>query len=422
MERSLPSRILLKNAFGVILPDLRIGRDLSVYVVEGSIRGIGSPNTFPECAEIDVSGKLIAPGFINCHTHIEDAAFPELLFSTPPGIDVLYAPGGRRHRLLRELDAEQYRSAVSRAAAQMLASGTVMAADFCTGGADAIVALRSALSSSPIEWLHFTGHSTYPVQSAEALSTNSGDLDPSVMEDIAAALDVADGFAPVHVNHTTDAGLRAILRLVRGTAGKRLATHSAASIEYDELSLRHTGRGEIERATGILEPDFLVHLTYADVADLTRVRDAGIGAVMCPRAMACLGRTSPPFLVAVDLGLMVGLGTDNAMTSTPSMLDEMGFCARVQSASAEARRRSIHASYDACTIGAARVLGVADRLGSIEPGKDATFAVFDMHGDGLQSSTDVIASLVLRASRADVAGVMIRGQIAYGALALACAA
>ncbi len=234
----------------------------------------------------------------------------------------------------------------------MLASGTVMAADFCTGGADAIVALRSALSSSPIEWLHFTGHSTYPVQSAEALSTNSGDLIPSVMEDIAAALDVADGFAPVHVNHTPDAGLRAILRLVRGTAGKRLATHSAASIEYDELSLRHTGRREIERATGILEPDFLVRLTYADVADLTRARDAGIGAVMCPRAMACLGRMLPSFLVAVDLGLMVGLGTDNAMTSTSSMLDEMGFCARVQSSS----------------------------------------AVFDMHGDGLQSSTDAIAA------------------------------
>ena len=126
MEKSLPSRVLLRNASGIVLPDLRIGLDLSVYVVEGSIRGIGSPNTFPECDEIDVSGKLIAPGFINCHTHIEDAAFPELLFSTPPGIDVLYAPGGRRHRLLRELDAEQYRSAVSRAAAQMLASADAL--------------------------------------------------------------------------------------------------------------------------------------------------------------------------------------------------------------------------------------------------------------------------------------------------------
>ncbi|WP_243665161.1 amidohydrolase family protein, partial [Rhodothermus marinus] len=56
------------------------------------------------------------------------------------------------------------------------------------------------------------------------------------------------------------------------------------------------------------------------------------------------------------------------------------------------------AALEALTIQAARILGIADRVGSLEPGKDADLVLFD--GDPFEYTTHVC-------------GVIIEGELVH---------
>ncbi|GAB3038580.1 amidohydrolase family protein [Parafrigoribacterium mesophilum] len=415
-ENTLAAEYVLAGGDVIAGDDLALLSPGYVQVRNGRIAAVGGGTPPAGPPVVDTTGMLLIPGLINCHTHIEDAALKELAFGVPNGVNLLFEPDGRRHVRMAQLPREDFIAGMRRAAQQMLATGTVAVADYKTGGVAGVAALREAVDGLPLRCLIFAGHSVFPVQSDEVLAKNREGLSRDQLAEIAATLEVADGFAPVRVNDTTDVALTQIEQLVR-EHGKMISTHSAASPDYREQSLERTGKTDITRAVELLHPDFVVHMTVATDAEIEEMAAAGIPMVMCARTMASLGRKIPPYAAAIAAGAVVGLGTDNVMMSSPDLLAEVDFLGRsVRSVNADPAVLDARTLLASLTIDGARTLQIDDLLGSLSVGKSASIVAFDMSSANLAFSVNPIASLIERATSADIRAVIVDGRLVQGAL------
>lgn len=408
------NEFVLHGAEVVVGDGLRFTHGAPIHVRDGKVLSVGvaAPADVPS---IDLSGRLVLPGFVNAHTHIADAAVKEVAFSAPPGTNLFFPPDGLRYTALASIDTQTRLAAIRSAARQMLSSGVVAFADFTAGGAAGVRELRHAVDGLAIRALSYGGFTGAP-QAVENLDANTGGLEPRTVADVIETLHVADGFAPVRTNDLTDQAIDE-LRALADSHGKPLATHAAATPSYSEISLRRNGMTDIARAATRLRPSFLVHLTAATDDDVRTVAEHGIPVVMCPRANVSLGAGAPPFFAAKVHGATVGLGTDNLMLGSPDILAEVNFLAlMLRSIAGNPAVVDERALLHAATLGGARAIGIGDTHGSIAPGKSASFVIFDRRRDNLAYSTDPIASLIQRATVADISAVMVDGDVVHGSL------
>jgi cytosine/adenosine deaminase-related metal-dependent hydrolase len=409
------SEYCLVEAEVVLGDDLRSIRDADVHVRDGKIISAGRGAAPEGVPAIDLSGRLVLPGFVNAHTHIADAAVKEVAFNSPPGTNIFFPPNGLRYTAMAAVGRETRIAAIRSAARQMIASGVVAFADFTAGGVEGVRELREALGGVPIRGLSFGGFDGVP-QRVEELEANEGGLSPRVVAQVIETMQAADGFAPVRASDLTDHAMSE-LRALAYSNGKPLATHAAATPSYREVSVRRTGKSDIPRVAEHLKPDFLVHLTAATDDELRVVAEHNIPIVMCPRANVSLGAGAPPYFSARALGATIALGTDNLMLGSPDILAEMNFLAlMLRSASQKPAVIDERALLHAATLGGARAIGIDDTLGSIAPGKSASLVVIDLRRDNLKYSTNPIASLIQRATIADIEAVIIDGEVVHGAL------
>ena len=113
-----------------------------------------------------------------------------------------------------------------------------------------------------------------------------------------------------------------------------------------------------------------------------------------------------------QLGINVGLGTDGAASNNRlDMLEEMRLAALLaKGASGNAAVLPAARALHAATLGAARALGLDARIGSIEVGKDADLAAFDLSAIETQPVYDPISHLVYACGRESVSDVWVAGQ------------
>jgi imidazolonepropionase len=123
-----------------------------------------------------------------------------------------------------------------------------------------------------------------------------------------------------------------------------------------------------------LQPLSLDHLDFVDDRDIAMLAKSKTLATLVPGANYFLGlRDYPPARKLIDCGAAVALATDyNPGTSpTASMTFVLSLaCTHMKMSPAEA--------IVAATVNGAWALGLADRKGSLETGKDADLAVFDV--------------------------------------------
>ena len=406
-------------AGGLVLAgeDLRLLCPGYVHVRDGLIVEVGEGPPPPAGAQtrvVDVSGHLVMPGLINCHTHIGDTVVKELGYGVPADVNLLWQPDGLRHVRMGAMGRDERVAGIRRALQRALATGTVALADFREGGVEGVAELREAAAGLPIRALAFARHTRFPLHNEQALSQNADGLTPAQLAEVDAGLDVAEGFSPLWANDTTDVGLAQIAKRVRAR-GKLLATHAGETDQYRQISRSRTGKGDVERLVEFLAPDFVVHMTSATDEELDLAVSSALPLVMCARTQAALGYGIPPFVRAANRGAVIGLGTDNAMISSPDLLAELEFMSRslrsVMGDPAAVQARSL---LRAVTIDAARILRLDHDLGSVSVGKSASVLIIDMDSDNLIGSVDPVASIVDRASPTDLKAVLVDGKLAYG--------
>ena len=125
---------------------------------------------------------------------------------------------------------------------------------------------------------------------------------------------------------------------------------------------------------------WLAHCVHVGDRDVARLAATGTGVAWCPTSNLRLGSGIAPARALLDAGVRVGLGVDgSASNDAGDLLAEARQGMLVARAGGDPAAMTARDALRVATRGGADVLGRAD-LGSIEPGKRADVALFDVSG------------------------------------------
>lgn len=160
------------------------------------------------------------------------------------------------------------------------------------------------------------------------------------------------------------------------------------------------------------------HCVHMSEPMMARMAEAGAGIAFCPTSNLFLGSGLFDLAQADRHGVRVGVGTDVGAGTSLSVLHTLGEAYKVcqlRGASLDPFR-ALHLA----TTGGARIMGIADRVGALEPGQEADFVVLDgaatpllaRRAAGAPLHDRLFALQVLGDDRA-VAATYLRGRRAY---------
>jgi 5-methylthioadenosine/S-adenosylhomocysteine deaminase len=154
-----------------------------------------------------------------------------------------------------------------------------------------------------------------------------------------------------------------------------------------------------------------VHMTELDEFEIERVAEAGVNIAHCPESNLKLGSGICPVATLLEQGVNICLGTDGAASNNDlDLLGEMRTAALLaKGISGNARACDARQAIEMATINGARALGMADRIGSIEPGKCADLIAIDLSSLNTQPLYDPVAQIVYAAASRQVSHVWIDG-------------
>ena len=225
-------------------------------------------------------------------------------------------------------------------------------------------------------------------------------------------------FAPRFALSVTD-------RLWRQLAAEALRTGTLVHTHVAE------NRREVEEITARRGATPLHHLDQMGLTDgrlvaahgvwLTAAEQAlaarrGVGLVHCPSSNLKLGSGIAPVAEWQRRGIAFGIGADGAPCNNG--LDgfwEMRLAGLLPKPAFGAAAVSAQSVVHAATMGGARVLGLEDRIGSLEVGKEADVIVLDWQGVPHRPAvfSDPYSQLVYQTHSRDVMLTMVAGRVLY---------
>ena len=414
-------------------------------VISGDrIEAVGAgrlPDRYADADRVDGAGLLATPGLVNSHHHLyqwitRGYATDDSLFGWLTALYPVWAG----------LDAELVHAAAAANLGWMALTG-------CSTSTDhhyVFPAGRGDLLAAEIVAAREIGLRFHPGRGSMNLGQSAGGLPPdSVVEEhddiLAATQDAIDRWhdpsfgsmtriavAPCSPFSVTADLMRDSAELAR-RAGVRMHTHLAETLDEEQFCLQTYGRtpAQYVEDLGWLGPDvWLAHCVHLSDEAVQRLAASGTGVAHCPTSNGRLGSGIARVRDLLAAGAPVGLGVDgSASNESGAMIDEP------HQALLAARLRNgplsltVRQALELATMGGARCLGRAGEIGSLEPGKLADIALWqvsDLAGAGI---ADPVAALVLGApalERLFVGGqpVVTAGQLVTadaGALAAASA-
>jgi 5-methylthioadenosine/S-adenosylhomocysteine deaminase len=376
---------------------------------DGTIAAVGPVSELGEGERFE--GCAIVPGFVDCHTHLEYAVYAGfgdgLPFSSWIGMHVT------RKGLL---DLDDMRASAVDGARECLRSGITTVGDCSFAGTAGVAAAETGLRATV--YLEVFGRDPSALGRFEELRER---VEP-VISDL-----VRLGISP-HAPYTCT------LELYEACAGLGLpvATHLAESVSerlylldgsgdwasFAELLVPPPGTTGIRLLAdaGLLGPATMAaHCVDVDAEEIALLAASGAGVAHCPRSNGFLGCGVAPLEELLAAGIPVGIATDSP-ASTPSfdLFEELRTAIVVARARA-GRPDALSAAraLELATLGGARVLGMADEVGSLVPGKQADIAVVSLDGSPFDPIEDPATAVVLGGSPDRVAATLVRGEDRY---------
>lgn len=179
----------------------------------------------------------------------------------------------------------------------------------------------------------------------------------------------------------------------------------------------------LAQVDGLLGPDNIFNHCTSLPDEVWRVfAAAGVSVTVDARSDAQYALAGGIFAwqSAIDHGMRPGIGTDLETAYGGDMFSEMRVAFSLQRAVAQSRRHegaaaplpvSVRAILEAATIDGARCAGIADRTGSLTPGKQADLILIRTDNVSLYPPNNAIGTVVHAAERAHVDTVMVAGRL-----------
>jgi 5-methylthioadenosine/S-adenosylhomocysteine deaminase len=191
--------------------------------------------------------------------------------------------------------------------------------------------------------------------------------------------------------------------------------HLHETAEEVERSRAEHGMRPLERLEklGLLGPSLIaVHAVHMERQEIERLARYGCSVAHCPSSNLKLASGFAPVHTFLEKGINVALGTDGAASNNRlDLFQEMRTAALLAKAvSGDAEALPAHAALRAATLGGAQAMGLAGRIGSLEPGKAADLVAVDFSAPELLPCYDPVSHLVYAAGRENVSHVWVAGE------------
>jgi cytosine/adenosine deaminase-related metal-dependent hydrolase len=385
-----------------------------VLVDDGHIGAVGAgaaPAATAGTADrvVDGSGCLLTPGLVNTHHHLYQWATRGLAVD-----ETLFGWLTQLYPVWAGIDERIVNVAARGALAWLARSGCTTSTDhhyvFPRGDGD--------LFAAEVDAARAVGLRFHPCRGSMDLGRSRGGLPPDhVVED----LDVILADTEATIGRWHDPSPESMLRvavapcspftvtgdLMRESAelarrhGVLLHTHLAETTDEEEFCRDRYGRTPLEYVEdlGWLGDDvWFAHGIHFDDAAVKRIGATGTGVAHCPSSNARLGAGIARTRELRDAGARVGLGVDGAASNEAgSLLEEARHALLFARATGGPQALTVRDALELATRGGASVLGRADEIGSIEPGKLADLALWRLDTLAHADIADPVAALVLGA-------------------------
>jgi 5-methylthioadenosine/S-adenosylhomocysteine deaminase len=357
---------------------------------------------------VDASGCIVMPGLVNVHSHLAMTCFRGMADDLPlmTWLNEHIFPAEARF-----IERKTVYAGAMLAIAEMILSGTTT---FCDGyffegevGRAAIAAgMRGVIAQGIID-----------------LSTPDR---PGRTEQAAIAERFVERWrdrsrlvTPSLFCHSAYACLPETLQTVKAVArrtGVSFQIHLAETHEEIRMIRERYGRKPVQllRDLDLLDEDTIAaHCIWLDGEELDLLAAGKVKVAHDPESNMKLGAGVAPVPEMLRLGIDVGLGTDGCASNNDlDLFGEMGMAAKLHKVfSGDPTVLPAEKVVEMATIGGARVLGMADRIGSITPGKEADIILVDFQKPHLTPLYRPFSHLVYAAGGADVVTSIIGGRI-----------
>jgi len=398
---------LIKNADVLVTMDADRSepKGADVLIRDGAIVGIGS-NLGPADETIDAQGCVVTPGLINTHHHL----FQSLVRGVPAGQDaLLFGWLKTLYPIFQQMQGEDMFVSAQSGLGELALSGCTLSSDH------QYIFPNDVMMEHAIEGAKSIGIRFHATRGAMSVGESDGGLppdslvekEPDILRDferVIADLHDPSPNAMVQVAlapcspFTVSEGLMRDAAMMAVDKGVMLHTHLAENDEDIAYSLENFGcrPGEYaERLGWVGDHVWHAHCVKLDSSEIDLFARSKTGVAHCPCSNCRLGSGIAPVRAMRDAGVKVGLGVDGSASSDAAHLlteaRQTMLLQRVQNGADAMRARE---ALEIATLGGASVLNRSD-LGSIEVGKRADIAIWDMTGLAAAGAWDPVAALVL---------------------------
>ncbi len=160
-------------------------------------------------------------------------------------------------------------------------------------------------------------------------------------------------------------------------------------------------------------PTVAAHVIWVDDRDIATLAAKKVGIAHCPSSNMKLASGIAPVMKQLAAGLHVGVGTDGPAGSNNDfhLIEEMDLAAKLAKVHAmDPEVLPAKTALEMATLHGAAVLGMSDKIGSIETGKLADLVFLRSDSANLVPSFDPYSSVVYASKGADVSDVYIHGE------------
>ena len=369
----------------------RVLEDGEVLVLDGEIRAVGRDlkSSWPDEAVTDLGDCVILPGFVNAHSHIEAT----LSRNRWDGLNLWDWLEKLAFHKDRAPSAEAIRASAMVGAAECAASGITCLGDCAYSGIAA-----EAMEAAGVRGVVYR----------EVFGQSMGD---AYKEKFARFLDsvgqmraglssrIEMGISP-HSVYTSSPDVLKLTNEKCAELRMPVAIHLAETLGEEDYTLTGSGPladwrarlgypamvsgkrpvAHLEAAGLVRKGVCLAHCVHLLPDEIELVASSGAGVAHCPRSNAFLGSGVAPLVGLTAASDRIGVGTDSAGSCMRlDFFEELRYAMGLARAVGE--DAGIITAKDIvklATIGGARALGLADRIGTLELGKRADFIAIDL--------------------------------------------
>ena len=427
-EQTMADRILIKNAI-VLTQDPQLGElpEADILIEGDRIAEVGKGLSAADAQVIDATGDIVIPGFVDSHRHTWETS----IRTCAPD----YTLGAYFGAILDKF-APAYRPD------DVLAANRWGALECANAGITTLV-----------DWSHIMNTADHADAAIEGLQDAGirsvfafGFPNTSIQAwwfgpDYGGSVERIDGDLARRIRSKDLSDDQGLITMALATRGTNFCKPEVVRYEWElakDLGINITVHVAMDRfgytkgqLTALRDMDLLYpNTTYIHSSHLTDeewglVRDSGGNVSLAPQIELQMGHGWAPAQKADKLGIPVGLSSDVATTAPSDQFTQM----HAIFASERALRHATSWDEDLdgntptpdlitvrqvlrwATLDGAKVAGIADRTGSITPGKKADLVIIDGGAVNVAPVIDPVAAVVLAADISNVETVIVDGRI-----------